>query len=287
MQKILVIGASGMAGHVVTTHLIECGYQVNTLAGTNKYNEGTTLLDLTDMPALETFLNANTFDVIVNCAGMLVKASEVRKDLAVHINSYIPHYLENKYHGTSTKIIHLSTDCVFSGKNAPYTEMSLPDGELFYDRSKFLGEIINEKDLTFRMSIIGPDMQEAGVGLFNWFYAQKGEISGYTGSTWNGVTTIQLARAIAAAIDTNLTGLYHLVPQSNITKYNLLLLFREVFNRSDIIVNPTEGVSHDKTLVNTRTDFSYSLPDYPEMIKEMKQWIVQHKSLYSHYEVVD
>ena len=283
MKRVLVIGSSGMAGHVIATHLIERGFDVTTLAGRNKYNEDTILLDLTDKVALEAYLDTKEFDVIVNCAGMLVQASTEHKDLAAYINGYLPHQLEARYKNTSTKVIHLSTDCVFSGKNAPYTESSWPDGELFYDRSKALGEIQNDKDLTFRMSIIGPDSQESGIGLFNWFYAQSGDINGYTGSTWNGITTIELARAIEAAISENLTGLYHLVPKGNITKYNLLLLFKEVFSREDIAVHPTEGVSHDKTLVNTREDFNYTLPEYPRMIEDMKLWIDSHPAFYSHY----
>ena len=172
---------------------------------------------------------------------------------------------------------------MFSGKNAPYREDSPYDGEPFYDRSKALGEIKNDKDLTFRMSIIGPDMQPTGIGLFNWFYAQTGEILGFTNAIWSGITTIELAKGIDAAIKQNLTGLYHLVPSTNISKYNLVKTFVEVFNRDDIAVKPDDKLALDKTLVNTRTDFDYTVPDYQTMITEMKEWIDTHKSLYEHY----
>lgn len=284
-KKILIIGASGMAGHVIATYLREQGHEISTLAARNKFDDATTLIDVTDRVAFEKYLDENTFDIIINCIGMLVKASDERKDLAAYINGYLPHAIEERYKDTSTKIIHLSTDCVFSGKNAPYSETSWPDGELFYDRSKALGEIANTKDLTFRMSIIGPDAQESGIGLFNWFYAQTGIINGYTGSVWNGVTTIELAKAIDNAIRQDLCGLYHLVPEGNITKFNLLKLFKETFSRDDITLNPVDGVSHDKTLINSRTDFNHSVPAYPEMIAEMKQWIIAHPNLYKHYEV--
>lgn len=283
-KKVLVIGGAGMAGHVIATHLSEKTYEVSTISARNKVNKDTVLLDITDNDALMEYLNNHDFDVLVNCVGMLVKASEERKDLATYINSYFPHHLEKIYEGTSTRIIHLSTDCVFSGKNAPYYESSFTDGELFYDKSKALGEIVNEKDLTFRMSIIGPDMQKSGIGLFNWFIAQEGEIQGYTGSVWNGVTTIQLAKAIDQAIKQDLTGLYHLVPKGNVTKFDLLNLFKDVFEKNNLTIKPVEGVSHDKTLVNTRNDFNYSIPEYPEMIKEMKEWIITHPDLYPHYE---
>jgi len=283
MKKVLVLGAAGMAGHVVSLYLRENGYSVSTLSARNKLDKNTTLIDVTGIKALHTYLEKKSFDVIINCIGLLIQPSEERKDLAVYLNAYLPHYLENYYKDSKTKIIHLSTDCVFSGKNPPYKEDSAFDGELFYDRSKALGEIINEKDLTFRMSIIGPDMQESGVGLFNWFYAQKGEIFGYTKAVWNGITTIELARAITAAIEQNLTGLYQLVPQGNITKYNLLKLFKEEFGRNDITINSKDEVALDKTLVNTRKDFDFQVSNYPDMIKDMKVWVEKHNNLYRHY----
>lgn len=282
-MKILVLGAGGMAGHVIATHLKECGHVVDTVSARNKLDNDTILVDATDRLELEQFLHKNQFDVVINCIGVLVKQSEEHKDLAAYLNSYLPHQLEAFYKDTTTKIIHLSTDCVFSGKNAPYHENSFYDGEIFYDRSKALGEIINEKDLTFRMSIIGPDMQPSGIGLFNWFFAQTGEISGYRTAIWNGVTTITLARAIEAAIKQDLSGLYHLVPQGNISKYDLLKLFKDTFHRDDITVNPAETVSLDKTLVNNRSDFNFTVAEYPEMIQEMKEWIDNHKTLYRHY----
>lgn len=283
-MKVLVLGAGGMAGHVIATYLREKSYTVDTLSANNKLDDNTLLIDVTDSSKLKLFLSNNSYDVVINCIGILVKQSEDRKDLAVSLNSYLPHFLEEFYKNSRTKIIHLSTDCVFSGKNAPYTEKSQYDGDIFYDRSKALGEIINSKDLTFRMSIIGPDMQQKGIGLFNWFYTQKGNINGYTGSIWNGITTIQLAKGIDEAIKQNICGLYHLVPPTNITKYDLLRLFGDIFHRTNINVLPVDGISQDKTLINTRTDFKFSIPSYKDMVEEMKKWISDHRVLYKHYE---
>lgn len=283
-MKVLVLGSGGMAGHIVATYLRENGYSVDTLSAKNKLDNKTVLLDVTDTPTFISYLGKKRYDVVVNCIGLLIKPSEERKDLAVALNSYLPHFLEAYYKNSKTKIIHLSTDCVFSGKSSPYNETSWYDGELFYDRSKALGEIINNKDLTFRMSIIGPDMQKDGVGLFNWFYAQSGNINGYTKAIWNGVTTIELAHAIEEAIKQDLTGLYHLAPDKSISKYNLLRLFAEVFNKKDIIITPSDNMSFDKTLLNTRTDFKFYIPDYKKMITEMKEWVDQHRDLYHHYE---
>lgn len=282
-MRILVLGASGMAGHVVAMYLRESGYDVDTLSAKNKLDNQTHLLDVTDKTALMAFLQVHKYDAVINCIGVLVKQSEDRKDLATYLNSYLPHFLEHFYKSTSTKIVHLSTDCVFSGKHPPYKENSLYDGELFYDRAKALGELKNDKNLTFRMSIIGPDMQESGIGLFNWFYAQTGTISGYTKAIWSGITTIELAKGIDAALQNNLTGLYHLVPDSNISKFALLGIFRKVFNRKDISITPNNSVALDKTLTNTRTDFSFHVQDYEPMINDMKTWIESHSDLYKHY----
>lgn len=281
-MRILVLGAGGMAGHVISLYLREHGHEVDTISATNKLDDQTKLIDVTKTELLRAELESNNYDAVVNCIGILVKQSSDRKDLSTYLNSFLPHFLEYYYRNTKTQVIHLSTDCVFSGKNAPYNENSLHDGELFYDKTKALGEIINDKDLTFRMSIIGPDMQEKGVGLFNWFYTQTGAINGYTNAIWNGITTIELARGINAALLQNITGLYHLVPDQNISKFNLVKLFAKTFNRDDIVINPDDKVSLDKTLVNNRTDFDFKLSDYPTMIQEMKDWIETHE-LYPHY----
>lgn len=284
-MKILVLGASGMAGHVIGTYLREKGHEVVPMAGHRKVLDGTVVLDLMDKAAFSAFLEENTFDIVVNAVGMLIQQSEDRKDMASYLNGYLPHQLEYAFHDTATKIIHLSTDCVFSGENGPYDEDSEYDGQTFYDRSKALGEIKNSKDLTFRMSIIGPDANPEGTGLFGWFYKQSGTIGGFTNAIWNGVTTIELAKAISDTIDQDLTGLYHLTPaEETISKYNLVSLFKTVFGRNDITVEPKETKPTNKVLINHRTDFDHTIPSYEQMVREMKTWIDDHKELYPHYE---
>lgn len=126
-------------------------------------------------------------------------------------------------------------------------------------------------------------MHQKGVSLFNWFYSQTGEIGGYDKTIWNGITTIELAKAIEDAIQQNIAGLYHLVPDANISKYSLLKLFAEEFNRKDITVTPNSSAISDHTLINTRTDFSHKVPPYKVMVKEMHDWISAHEDLYKHY----
>lgn len=285
-MKILVLGAGGMAGHVVSLRLKESGFDIDTLSSSKKVDENTVLLDVMDKVKFEDYLKTKKYDVVINCIGVLIKKSEEAKEMAIYLNSFLPHFLEKYYRDSQTKVIHLSTDCVFSGKNAPYYENSPYDGELFYDRAKALGEIINDKDLTFRMSIIGPDMSEEGVGLFNWFAKQKGDIYGYTKAIWSGITTIELARGIEAAIEQNLTGLYHLVPKDNISKFELLKTFKDVFGCDGLQIKPKDDIAADKTLINTRKDFDFVVSDYRTMTEEMRTWIISHMDLYKHYKGV-
>ncbi|MCL2577726.1 MAG: SDR family oxidoreductase [Defluviitaleaceae bacterium] len=282
-MKIAVLGGTGMAGHVVITYLKECGHDVYFTSRRAPDAEKSKPIDATDVPGLCSWLDSVKPDVIVNCMGILQKEADARADIAILINGYIPRHLEHRFSNTNVKIIHLSTDCVFSGKKGGYLVTDVPDGETPYDRTKALGEISNEKDLTFRMSIIGPDCNENGTGLFNWFMKQQGEIKGFTKAFWNGVTTIELSKAIDAAINQNLSGIYHLVPKEGIDKYSLLLLFRDVFGKSDLIIETYDGFVVDKTLVNTRTDFNFSASPYAQQISEMKEWINSHKEFYPHY----
>lgn len=284
-KKILVLGASGMLGHVVALHLRENGYTVDTVVNSGAFDADSVVIDLTDKDAFEGFLKTHEYHYIINAAGILVKLSDERKDLASYINSYLPHQLEYLYKDSSTKIIHFSTDCVFSGKNGPYKEGDFQDGETFYDKSKALGEIINDKDLTFRQSIIGPDMTKKGIGLFNWFMLNKkgASINGFSSAIWNGITTIELAKATKMAIEQNLTGLYQLTPPRNINKYELLKLFNREFVRGITITEDKKEMAINKTLVNTRSDFNYAVSDYPTMINDMKEWLVNHRELYKHY----
>ena len=132
------------------------------------------------------------------------------------------------------------------------------------------------------MSIIGPDIDEKGTGLFNWFMQQSGEISGYRHAIWNGVTTIELARGIAAAMREGLCGLYQLAAEEPIDKYHLLVLCKESFHK-DVLIVPSDSVVLNKSLCNTRIDFPFTVRSYPEQISDMVAWILEHREKYPHY----
>jgi len=275
-----------MAGHVISTYLKEQGHKVS--AYTRKKNGfdiniNGDLTNFNDLTALEKIIITEKFDAIVNAVGILNESADAQKDAAVLLNSYLPHFLSELTKSMNTKIIHMSTDCVFSGEKGSYKESDFKDGETFYDRTKALGEINNEKDITFRNSIIGPDISLKGIGLFNWFMKQNGKIDGYSKAVWNGVTTITLAKAIDKVLNENLTGIYHLVNDAPINKADLLRLFNKHFKNNEIEISDNETVSINKSLVNTRKDFTFNVGDYEMMIVEMKEWIQNHKDLYPHY----
>lgn len=280
MSRVLVLGSQGMLGHVVRDAFIKNGDDVMGIAleaADGIYNIDVTTSDL------DRFLRINNFDVIVNCIGVLNQFAEQRPDKAVYINSHLPHKLEELYKDSGTKIIQPSTDCVFAGNNAPYKETDIPDGLSYYDRTKALGELRNSKDLTFRMSIIGPELNPDGIGLFNWFMKQKGRVKGYTNAIWTGVTTTELANGILQAVYQDLSGLYHFVPEFNISKYDMLKLFAEIFNKKNVEIIPADEPVLDKSLINTRTDFDYHIPDYKTMFEQMRNYIIQNKDRYPAY----
>lgn len=282
MANILVLGAGGMAGHLVATYLREQGHAVDTLSAKNRLDDKTMLLDVRDSAQLDKFLQSGQYDIVVNCIALLGANCDKQPDLAAHLNAYLPHLLEQHYLDSATRIIHISTDGVFSGNNPPYTEESAYDGQTFYDRSKALGELRNDKDLTIRTSIIGPDMRHPGQGLFDWFFNQQGTISGFDKVIWNGLTTLELAKAIQHFIEQPTHGIYHLAPAEGISKYALLQLLNETFER-DLEIKPVSEPAFNRTLGTVRKDITITAPDYPTMIQEMKGWIESHPKLYPHY----
>lgn len=284
-MKFFILGCNGMAGHIIALYLKEQGHQVVGFARSKSDFVETVIGDAFDTDLIVKSIKEGDYDVVINCIGMLNQFAENDKAAAAFLNGYLPHFLAKVTKGTQTQLIHMSTDCVFSGKTGPYTENSIPDGVTFYDRSKALGEVIDDKNLTLRNSIVGPDIKVSGIGLLNWFMQQEGEVNGYTGAMWTGQTTLQLAKTMEAAAKAKVTGLINAVPSTNISKYELLKLFNHYLRNDEIKINPVEGLVADKTLIRTNNSFDYQIPDYETMIREMAEWMRNHKELYPHYNI--
>ena len=284
MKKVVVLGSAGMAGHIMAEYLDNTKeFDVFGIAREpGRYVSEQ--LDVTDFIGLERVLEKIKPDYLVNCIGVLVGKSANDICSAIQINSYLPHFLSRIGKSIGFKLIHVSTDCVFSGKDGHYQENSFRDGDDNYARTKALGEVMNDRDLTIRTSIIGPELKKNGTGLLGWFLMQNGEISGYSKAYWSGVTTLELAKATRELIKQNVVGLYQLCPTEKISKYDLLGIFAQEWGK-EIKVIPSENYEVDKSLVCTRKDFNYVVPGYVQMLKELHTWMDQHADYYLHYKM--
>ena len=233
-MKLLILGCNGMAGHTISLYMQNQGHEVTGFDRTPSSFVKSLAGDATDIKKLVSIITVGNFDAVINCIGILNQFAEEQKPLAVFLNAYLPHMLAEATVKKRTKIIHMSTDCVFSGSTGNYTEEDFPDGSTFYDRTKALGELNDNKNLTLRNSIVGPDLNPKGIGLFNWFMQQKGPIYGYTKAIWTGQTTLQLAKTMELAVKENVSGLINMVPEEPISKFDLLELFNKYFRTCSI-----------------------------------------------------
>ena len=283
-MRILVLGKSGMLGHVVFTYFKEKGYEV--FGTTPVKNEGIYYDAFNDQEKIEEIIQEIKPDAVINCIGILNQVCEKNKPLAVKLNSLLPHYMDSLSEKYNFKFVHVSTDCVFEGDKGKYDETCFADATSFYGRSKSLGEVNNDRSVTLRTSIVGPDENPNGIGLFQWFMNQEGSVGGYTKVIWTGITTIEFAKQIEVAIKNNICGLNHVVNNDFISKHDLITLFKESFGK-DITIEENPNVVSEKTLVRTDASYNFDVPSYKTMVEEMKEWVVNHKELYPNIEVED
>ncbi|SEN11941.1 dTDP-4-dehydrorhamnose reductase family protein [Lihuaxuella thermophila] len=273
-MKVLIFGGHGMAGHMIKDYLQyatdhELWYTVR-----QKVDESNGIsLNVKNESEVKDVLARVKPDVVVNAVGILNNDAAQRPFEAIYVNSLFPHQLARLGHQLGFRLVHISTDCVFSGKRGNYTEYDLTDGETVYAKTKSLGEVVDDVNITIRTSIIGPELKQDGIGLFHWLMNQTGEILGYRQVFWNGVTTLELAKAIAWLMPRSISGLVHLAAPEKISKYVLLKMLQEVFGRDDLIIKPSDHLVSDKSLIQTRSDFSYQVSSYSRMLVELKQWM--------------
>lgn len=278
-MNVLVLGANGMLGHMIYSYLKEQGYNVVGTARNGKYEYEYDAFE--SMESLEEIIKNSEPSFVINCIGILNKVAEDNHYLATKINSLLPNYIDTLSEKYNFKFIHVSTDCVFSGKKGNYDESSLTDATSFYGRSKALGEINNDRNLTLRTSIVGPDINEKGIGLYHWFMNQHDSVNGFTKAIWSGVTTLELSKIIEYTFNSNMTGLHHVVNNDSISKYDLLKLFAK-YSDKDIKINPYDDFVENKSLVNTSNEFIDLIPSYEKMVEEMCEWIKNHNDVYTY-----
>ena len=284
--RVLLLGSTGMVGHQLCNYLINnSNYILFDIARSSKFRKETALIDVRNDRKLLDYIKDIRPDYIINCIGILISGSNKNIEEAIFINSYFPHMLTRVADEIRSRIIHISTDCVFSGKKGEYIETDHRDGQGIYAQTKILGEIIDNKNLTLRTSVIGPEIRDNGEGLFHWFMSQENEILGFTKAIWSGVTTIELAKIIKWSIDRRITGLYHVTNNSTITKYDLLKLFIK-HTKKNIKIKKFEGKFIDKSFIDTRLLLDHTIPSYDEMVFEMIEFIFKNRALYSRYKAI-
>ncbi|RED75548.1 dTDP-4-dehydrorhamnose reductase family protein [Cohnella phaseoli] len=282
-MKILLLGGYGMAGHMTASYLrtrpgceLTVTVRPETIANrTLKALEGLQVreLDVRSFEAVQELVHKIVPDVIVNAVGILNHHAEDRPLDAYKVNGLLPHWLRHLGDRCGARLIHISSDCVFSGERGGYVETDEPDGTTVYAKTKALGEMRSGKHVTVRTSIIGPDDKPSGIGLMKWFLACEGEVRGYRNVLWNGVTTLELAKAIEWLIRRpEIGGLVHLTAPETVSKHELLLMMQEKFDKRNVTVVPVDEPVIDRTLTATRDDFDYRPPRYAEMLEELRGW---------------
>ncbi len=261
-MKIVVLGAKGMAGHMISNYLKE-NTDWNIIEKTREN------FHLSNDSWREEILKeelSGKIDCIINCIGILVKKAQEDPAEAIKINSLFPHQLAKFSKPLGIKVIHLSSDC--------YSDLNP------YGRSKRAGEIDYPEHLTIRTSIIGPELKD-GSGLFHWFMNEKGETNGFTRHLWDGMATLQLAKTIKEILESykDLSGVKDIRTKEKISKFDLLNLIATNFNKQ-IVINPKNTEIVDRT--NNFPDINSE--DIRVQIKELKEWMDNHPDLYKQYE---
>ena len=281
-KKLLILGATGMAGHIVYTYLNETDkYDIATVCHSGKIEPNSYDLDVYNIEKLKEIIAKEKPAAVINCIGVLIKGSRNNPTNAIYVNAYFPHKLSEILQ--DSKVIHISTDCVFSGLKGAYKDNDVKDALDTYGMTKNLGELINNKDVTLRTSIIGPELKKNGEGLMHWVFSQRKvrELDGYQKSIWGGVTTLELAKVIDAALQRELVGLYQISNNIGISKYDLISLIINEF-RLPIKVNLVDGLICDKSILNSEKCV-FTVSSYKKMISDMHEFMKNHKELYSQY----
>jgi dTDP-4-dehydrorhamnose reductase len=280
-KRILILGGAGMLGHklcqlyrreFVTWCTVRSqprgpeGFEIwdpqHTIAG----------VDAVDFDSVARAIAEVKPQAVINCIG-IIKQLKAAKDpiVSLSINSLFPHRLAIICRAAGARLIHISTDCVFSGRKGMYTEDDVSDAEDLYGRTKYLGEVGYPGCLTLRTSIIGRELHSTS-GLIDWFLNNRGsKVRGFRKAIYTGFTTQALAKIIACVIVNHpeLSGVWQ-VSSEPINKYDLLKLVNEVY-RAGIEIEPDDAFFCDRSLNSARfrAAANFQPPSWREMISEM------------------
>lgn len=283
-MKVLVLGATGMLGSAVFRQfVVDARYEVfgtlRSASGMRYFEESLheRLLpdvDVVKQDALVAMLVRVRPAVVINCIGLIKQLADADDPLvALPINAMLPHRLAGLCELVGARLIHVSTDCVFSGRKGLYTECDISDAEDLYGKSKYIGELRDRPHaITLRTSIIGHELSNR-VALVDWFLAQQGPVRGYAKAVFSGLPTVELARVMREYVvqQPTLHGVYH-VSAAPIDKLALLRLVAEVYGKQVDII-PDERVRIDRSLDSSRfrSATGYAPPAWPELVRRMHE----------------
>jgi dTDP-4-dehydrorhamnose reductase len=282
VMKILILGGSGMLGHRLWLNLSKHhetwvtvrgeGAQILDVPGFSRHYIRTNVDALIEDQVIRALASIQP-DLVINCIGLIKQQGHIAQDpiFSISLNSLLPHRISLICRTARIRMIHISTDCVFSGNKGHYLESDPSDAEDLYGRTKFLGEVAYPPHtITLRTSIIGRELK-THLGLIEWFLAQSGTIYGYKKAIYTGLTTDEISRVILNQVipHPELTGVYH-VSSEPISKYDLLLLAKQAFKK-EIEIKPEDVFSCDRSLDSTRfrQATGYTPPSWSEMIAEL------------------
>ncbi len=283
-MRVLVLGCSGMLGNaVLRVFTASPGYVA---FGSVRSRSALDLLPKELHPNLISGVDAENIDslmhlftvvrpdVVINCIGLIKQQALADEPLeAIPINAMLPHRLARMCSLAGARLVHMSTDCVFSGEKGMYSEDDLPDAQDLYGRSKHLGEVDYTNAVTLRTSIIGHELA-GSKSLIGWFLSQAQEVRGYRRAVFSGLPTVELAHVIRDYVipRPELRGLYH-VSSDPINKFDLLSLVSLVYQK-DIRITPDDGLVIDRSLDSTRFRevTGYMPPAWPELVRRMREF---------------
>lgn len=279
-MRILVLGGDGMLGHqlfktlsrrhdvrVTLRQRLSAYRDFNLFHAENAYED----VEVGSLDRVIDVLGEFRPEAVVNAVGIVKQRSTAKESVpSLEINSLFPHRLASLCKAAGMRLVHMSTDCVFSGRKGKYRENDPSDAEDLYGRTKYLGEVHDSHCVTLRTSIIGKELSRRQ-GLLEWFLAQRGSVQGFRNAIFSGFTTLELSRIIERILmeHPEKGGLYH-VSSDPISKFDLLTLIKREMGLGIEIV-PTEEPRVDRSLDSARfrREFNYTPPTWEAMIEEL------------------
>lgn len=288
-MKILILGGDGMLGHQLLRSW-QCTHDVRVTLRRDEEAYGSYGLfddansyygiDVCQMSCLQRVIDDFKPQAIVNAVGIVKQRQEAKDTIAsIEINALLPHRLALLCADNGVRLVHLSTDCVFSGRKGSYAESDEPDALDLYGRSKLLGEVHAEHCITLRTSIIGLELARKK-SLIEWFLGQQGEVHGFTRAIYSGFTTLEMARIIEKLLleQPSLHGLWQVASQP-VDKFTLLSMLQERLEDHSRQLVPDGSFACDRSLVGQRFSdaIGYQVPSWQTMLDELAEQIKERQ----------